>query len=200
MFKDFIEFSNNNIPCNSIKIIANSDIYFDNSLAKIHKYLRKDKIFSLTRWNLEEDKKLRFYENFKSQDVWIFKGKLPTIIGNYYLGLPGCDNRFSAELKENGYRVSNPSLSIHANHIHLSKVRSYNKILDRVVGNYYYPIPNVISIVDISNKNIKLILNLKRKYHSSIFKNNLEGYSVTKIRRYISIVKLFALRLILKLV
>jgi hypothetical protein len=76
-----------------------------------------------------------------SQDAWIFRGwekpdkfdlvdaknldtsrpeKIP-----FSLGIPGCDNKIVAVLKQIGYGVTNPSVSIKAIHVHQRDHRTY---------------------------------------------------------------------------
>lgn len=100
----------------AVKILANSDIYFDNSLLYL-KCLKDDTCYVLTRWDIKE-KKAVFLDRSWSQDVWIFRGHLQKIVGNFELGRLGCDGRIAYELAQAGYKVLNPSKTIRAFHLH----------------------------------------------------------------------------------
>lgn len=101
-----------------ISIIANSDIYFDDSLDYL-KLLKENECFALTRWN-DTVNGCVFYNRWDSQDAWIFKGKIKeNVFADFEIGRLGCDNRIAYELKKAGYIVRNPSLSIRAHHLHL---------------------------------------------------------------------------------
>jgi hypothetical protein len=175
-FKSLLKYANN-LKTDKIIILANTDIYFNYTIFSAKK-IKKYDVYALTRWNYEDESNLVFYANFKSQDAWIFKGKLPEDIGDYYMGLPGCDNRFAYELKSKGYKLLNPSFSIQAIHMHRTNLRNYDKIVDRVNGEYYYPLP--IGLNQLKEPNLKLIyLVIRRKYFSAIVSKSLEGLDYT---------------------
>lgn len=130
-----------------INIIANLDIYFDQTV-KFAKNIKKMECYALTRWELYQNKVIDFNSRHGrpsppqwSQDAWIFRGapnpkffdvvdavnsqtrrneKIP-----FSLGIPGCDNKLAAVLREREYVVTNPSLSIKAIHVHETNSRSY---------------------------------------------------------------------------
>jgi hypothetical protein len=174
-------------------IIANTDIYFDDSISLVNKCLSSLEVFCLTRWNNNGRNVISFYGNFRSQDAWIFKGKLPSNIGNYYMGLPGCDNRFAKELLESGYKIQNPSLSIRAVHVHNSNLRNYNKIVDLVPGKYAYPLPKEL-------KNHKTEWGqekekeIRKKFMYRKWRNTLEGTSFNLIGRITARIHLFFIK------
>jgi hypothetical protein len=182
-FNDVIKYSNK-LESNKIKIIANTDIFFNYTLIKAN--IIKDKeVYCLTRWEYNSDEQLDFYGNFKSQDAWIFKDHLPENIGDYFMGIPGCDNRFAFELKNKGFRLLNPSLSIQAIHLHNTNLRNYNKSNDKVLGLYYFPLPTALG--KIGNAQTKrLYLLMRRKYYSSIVTKTLEGVKHNIIDRLLS--------------
>lgn len=99
-----------------VRILANSDIYFDASLAFL-KYLKNSDCFILTRWDIK-DEKATFLNHSWSQDVWIFRGYLQKVFGDFELGRLGCDGRLAYELKQAGYGILNPSKTIKAFHLH----------------------------------------------------------------------------------
>jgi hypothetical protein len=183
-FKDFIYELNRKNPLEK-KIISNTDIIFDESLLFVKGEMQKKHVYCLTRWEFSRMEGPRFYENFKSQDAWIFQGHLPENIGNYYMGLPGCDNRFAKELMDSGFKIKNPCLTIRAIHVHISDLRNYNKSVDRVYGDYAYPLPEEL-------ENHKTIWGLnkekeiRQKYLHRKWKNDLEGISFSLIQRLIA--------------
>jgi len=107
-------------------IIANSDIYFDNTLNWI-KQINMDKtMIALSRWDVDNNGYNKLFAYEWSQDTWIFKD-LPEGIGKYALGLPGCDNKFAYEVSQLGYDLINPSKDIKTYHLHNSNARNYNE-------------------------------------------------------------------------
>lgn len=112
-----------------INIIANTDIYFDDTLKYVEN-IRLHECFALTRWeynggNITDFRK--FNGGIKpdhSQDVWIFRGKPEKITDTIYLGIPGCDNRLAFHLAKR-YELVNPSRTIRAIHVHEERARNY---------------------------------------------------------------------------
>jgi hypothetical protein len=173
-FQELIKFANG-LASNINKIIANTDIYFDETLSKSQQ-LQENSVYCLTRWDLKDTGEIEFYPNYKSQDAWIFRGSLSENIGNYYMGLPGCDNRFAKELLDSGTKIKNPSLTIRAIHVHGSNLRNYNKSADRVIGEYAYPLPTELKNYksrwgQMKEKDIRL------RYLHRKWRNDLDGTS-----------------------
>lgn len=124
-------------------IIANTDIYFDQTINWIKQIDLKNGMVALSRWdvNTEGTPKLFAYE--WSQDVWIFKD-LPSGIGKYALGFPGCDNKFAYEVDSLGMKIYNPAMDIKTYHLHNSNVRNYSPS-NRLAGSYKrLPIQSVL--------------------------------------------------------
>lgn len=109
-FRSFFNAINVITGDDDINIIANSDIYFKD----IPFTPRFNECFALTRYE-----PTFFLNRADSQDVWMFRGRvnLPQYC-DFGMGVPGCDNRISYELRAAGYEVTNPSLSIKTYHLH----------------------------------------------------------------------------------
>ena len=136
---------------NDVNIIANADIYFDETI-KLSERIKKLNCFALTRWENYNGTVMSFSQRHGrpgyvqpsppewSQDAWIFRGSVrpegfdDVIAVNssrqnvsipFQLGIPGCDNKIAAMLREKGYNVINPSHTIKAIHLHKNSSRSY---------------------------------------------------------------------------
>lgn len=109
---------------NDWNIIANTDIYFDQSLININKYNKPKTLIALTRWEVS-GREIRFLNRADSQDTWIFKGH-PSINCDFTMGTPGCDNVLAERFHKSGWFVINPSKTIRTYHLHQSNVRNYN--------------------------------------------------------------------------
>ena len=120
---------------NGINIIANTDIYFDETLSLARPSVKE--VYALTRWDVDKVGNAMFFNRADSQDVWIFNGKTECKAA-FSIGMPGCDNSLVHMLDKAGYEVSNPSLNIKAYHLHNSEVRNYSnkKPSDRVPPPY----------------------------------------------------------------
>ena len=132
---------------NDVNIIANLDIYFDETI-ELAKDITNMECYALTRWENYNGKVIDFNSRHGrpsppqwSQDAWIFRGApkpeaFDTVVAvdsrtrssvhiAFSLGIPGCDNKIAALLKEKNYQVTNPSLSIKAIHMHMTASRTY---------------------------------------------------------------------------
>jgi len=118
-FSDALAFAHDNLS-GDIVAIANSDIYFDDSLVVVLSKNEKlsNTLIALSKWNSDDDGALTLQLRVDSQDAWIFKSPLAneSIIdsSNFFLGVPRCDNRIAEIFHASGYRVINPAYSIHA--------------------------------------------------------------------------------------
>ena len=107
-----------------INIFCNSDMEFDETI-KLAENINENEFYALTRY--EDDMMLHKnddpYKGYDSQDVWIWKNKCKIKNANFYLGLPGCDNKIAYYAESYGYNIKNPSLSIKTYHKHITNVR-----------------------------------------------------------------------------
>jgi len=106
-------------------IVANNDIFFDHTLARLDDDVLEGKLLCLSRWDVQKDGSARYFEHPWSQDAWIFQAPVPDFPADWHLGLPGCENRLAHEAAQAGLALSNPSRSLRAHHLHLSQVRHY---------------------------------------------------------------------------
>jgi hypothetical protein len=113
-------------------IIANADIFFDETLNLLTEASVHGRLLCLSRWDETPDGPVH-YDQPNSQDAWIFETPIPKIACDFPLGMPGCDNRLAYEAQTAGITVCNPSRSIRARHLHNSGIRSYTQH-DRLVG------------------------------------------------------------------
>ena len=108
-----------------INIFANSDIEFDETI-NLALNIQDNEFYALTRY--ESDGKLHKhddpYRGFDSQDTWIWKNDSKIKNANFYLGIPGCDNKIAYYAELYGYIVKNPALSIKTHHKHISDIRN----------------------------------------------------------------------------
>lgn len=125
-----------NFSNDDIFVFANSDIYFDETLL-LASSIEHNWCYALTRYDIHRSR-IRFFDRADSQDVWIFRGHIPHIENaDFYYGIAGCDNAIAYLLEQNGYKVTNPSLSIKTYHLHESGLRTFNyKTMEKVPPPY----------------------------------------------------------------
>jgi len=109
---------------NDINIIANSDIYFDDTIKLIDDKVTDEIALGLSRWYPSDDYYYvnGFHHNGKaaveSNDVWIWKGKCKVKNGDFPIGYYACDGRIMQCFIEAGYRVYNPAHDVKVWHKH----------------------------------------------------------------------------------
>lgn len=114
-------------------IVANADIFFDQTLAQLDDYDLTGRLLCLSRWDLAENRTWRLSDFDYSQDAWIFHAPIVNIDAPFHLGVPGCDNRLAWQAERAGLLLSNPSRSIRACHLHETRTRRYSAS-DRLNG------------------------------------------------------------------
>lgn len=118
-----------------ISIVANADIYFDNSVS-FAKMVGAEQAYALSGWDTTGTHSFSMPEpGTNNQDAWVFRGKIKPVKANFQMGKPGADAKLAYELKNAGYTVSNPALTIRPFHIHNSKIKNSTEA-DRVPGEY----------------------------------------------------------------
>ena len=152
------DFFNATTKCpNSINIIANSDIFFDETLENANR-LSPKQCYALTRWEFNGTESRPFEKAHlvrnsfcpahSSQDVWIFRGgskmtgcdiveaqrQKPRVYDKikFTMGIPGCDNVLAARLKSvyGVNNVKNPANDIRCHHYHVNSIpRPYTHIV-----------------------------------------------------------------------
>jgi hypothetical protein len=142
-FSDFFHCINQTIQPDDISIIANLDIFFDETIGHV-KNITRSMCYALSRWEILPDgtKNHRQVQVLgDSQDVWIFKGKIRNMANaSFHLGKLGCDNRIAHEIKQAGYLITNPSKTIKAWHLHNSGIRNYDPVRRNAVPPPYHRI------------------------------------------------------------
>lgn len=131
----------------NINILANSDIEFNDTI-KLLNNIDKNDFIALTRYNRETNDLEMSHLNDVSdtQDVWIWKGPIILTDCNFYLGVPGCDNKIAFKAFNAGYDVRNPSKTVVTYHNHLSNSRPGTSTVScmRVERPYCYLKPTTI--------------------------------------------------------
>jgi len=119
-YDDFFKWINESAAADDVSIIANADIWFDNSIGVSSRALGPRECFAMARWD-----GATLFDRNDSQDCWVFRGPVDGVNGEFPIGIPRCDNRVLYELQAAGYRVRNPAFSIRAHHVHKGKRMEY---------------------------------------------------------------------------
>lgn len=147
-YRDAIEFARGMALADDIVVIANTDIVIPKStLDLISAWIKEDDAFALSRWDFVPRNGLILFDRSCSQDTWVFRGapRLDHLGGEFHFGVPGCDNRFAAELADSGYRVTNPSIDLMTIHYHVSQHRTSNDPARRIPLPYLWIKPHTLN-------------------------------------------------------
>jgi hypothetical protein len=125
-FSDLFEYANRRLAGQRV-IIANADICFDETLARLDGVDLTGKLLCLSRWDLQSDGSAHFFDRAFSQDAWIFRSPIRVFRSDFYLGLLGCDGRLAWEAERAGLELHNPGRYVRALHLHLSGVYRYTR-------------------------------------------------------------------------
>lgn len=137
------------LPPGGVSILANTDIYFDDSLRRVHETLAAPQRFiALSRFE-------KLGTEFKphptprwSQDVWGLRTgqALPAPMLKALdvpLGVPRCDNKIAYLFAVHGWTVHNPMAFVRSVHVHETQQRNYDKKTDMtVMGGVAYVDPS----------------------------------------------------------
>ena len=119
-YRHYFEFANASLSGEKI-IVANSDIFFDDTLNLLEAISLEGRVLALTRYNLKpylNHTGRPWVRNEGSQDSWIFQAPIRNFYSDIKLGWYGCDNWIAWEMDQAGLEVLNPSLTIHTWHVH----------------------------------------------------------------------------------
>ena len=130
-FNDWFDFANRlgeRVPREPM-IVANSDIYFDDTIKLLNADYLEKRFVCLSRRHATLDQVGVPPVDLQApcaQDAWAFMPPLRyRPVFDFTTGCRGCDNRIAAEMSLMGYPVSNPCESVHAFHVHASRVTNY---------------------------------------------------------------------------
>ena len=141
-----ISFTNTHLK-DEICILANSDIYYDNTLVLLKNYNLNKKVIALSRYESSTGK---LWKNaISSQDTWIYKSPVSVDIAkcNFNFGVPACDHLIGSLFNEQNL-VFNPCLDLKSYHLHDSMYRTYTHS-QKLSGNYFFVIPSHLNLQDL---------------------------------------------------
>ncbi len=127
-YKYAFQYINTNLK-NKICILSNADIYFDDSLKYFDGYNIDNVFITLGKYN---DGVLH-NKAHRSHDSWIFKSPVNINFTHHKtmsMGTHRCDHIIAFIAQENGYKLTNPSLTIKSHHEHKSAHRNYNYLYE----------------------------------------------------------------------
>jgi len=176
-YSQWIKYANKNYK-SYIKILANSDIYFDETLQKVlTKNFNSTTMYAITRKDLDDNNNIVLshdaYNDTRhptnphySHDVWIYQNELSLsypAIPDFKLGFANCDRLFKQQIEDSSINFINLYPQINAIHLDRRTTRNNNR------PSYDLNKYNLINIDDYNISNYLQYKDLKS------FKNKLEN-------------------------
>ncbi|MDH4390032.1 MAG: exostosin family protein [Aquabacterium sp.] len=140
------------LPDGQVSILANSDIYFDETLPTVQTALAGPARFLALSRHEKVGEVLQPHSNPKwSQDVWGLRAGqalAPSLRKalDIPLGVPRCDNKIAYLFAVHGWAVHNPMHDLRSVHVHETQQRHYDKKTDTTVMGgvaYVHPSPSL---------------------------------------------------------
>jgi hypothetical protein len=132
-FEDLFTLANTVCAPGDVAMIANSDVWFDESVALVQN-IEPNQCYALLR--LESDGRFFSTQEGKprrdAQDAWIFRAPIRPVGADFGLGRSGSDNALAYLLCRGGYDLRNPAKTIHIHHLHASGVRPFTAKKHRI--------------------------------------------------------------------
>lgn len=119
-FQDAFRYANASLEPGTLVLLANSDIYFDETLADLGRCSWANTLACISRYNYGEPEGKRFTTGY---DAWAFRAPLQEFRCDWPLGTGRCDLRLNHEAYAAKLRLVNPCFSIRATHLHGSAMR-----------------------------------------------------------------------------
>ena len=130
-FDDYFAWANAISPPGDIAIIANTDIWYDDTI-RLAETITSGQAFALLRLESDGQPVLNHagQPRWDSQDAWIFRTPIRPVGADYGFGTVHTDNALAYRLWKVGYDLRNPATDIHIHHLHASQVRrpQYNTV------------------------------------------------------------------------
>jgi hypothetical protein len=130
-YRDWFRLANEH--CQSpydLSIIANCDIYFDDTLGLLKQWDLSDTCLALSRHQVHVDGTVALECWHNSQDTWIFQGFIRPLHNiDYPMGIWNCDCRLAWELRHADYYVANPCHTLKTYHLHHSGVVNHGECI-----------------------------------------------------------------------
>lgn len=133
-FRTFFQCINKVTGPDDCNVISNSDIYVE----EITRMPQHNEVWALCRYEVDAKGNKTFLNRKDSTDTWLFRGniRIPRFC-DFHQGFGGCDNRINYELKEIGYHISNPSITIKSFHLHTGE-KSYTPQSPKINRPYHF--------------------------------------------------------------
>ena len=125
-YKRYFEYVNAHAEKGEMAVVANADIYFDDTIRLANKRAFFNFFIAISRWQPQPDGTWQLYRKAKvSQDSWIFMAPVQIpFYCDFSTGWPGCDSRIAWEMAQLHYRLCNPPWDIKTYHLHESGIRN----------------------------------------------------------------------------
>jgi hypothetical protein len=84
-YRDLFLHANQHLRAQCV-VIANADMFFDETLRRLEDYDLSGKLLCLSRWDVQKDGTACFFNHPCSQDAWIFRASVIDFVCDFHIG------------------------------------------------------------------------------------------------------------------
>jgi hypothetical protein len=129
-YADFVKVANQYCD-GQLVVLANTDIYFDETLAFLHSVETSGRIYVSTRREVGMGGRSLWSYHQQASDAWVIEAPIQGVDLNIQLGKMGCESLFLGRMLRAGYAIENVSFDLKCYHLHLTAKRNYDPHADR---------------------------------------------------------------------
>lgn len=129
-FADLIRVANERCS-GEVVVLANTDIYFDETLSFINSVDLAQRVIVSTRREVGTQGHSLWSYHQQASDAWVMEAPIQAHDLDIELGKNGCESLFLGRMLRVGYSIQNVSLDLKCYHMHASQKRNYDPNVDR---------------------------------------------------------------------
>lgn len=143
---DFISHANRESE-DFLLLIANTDIYFDETLEIAKSSIKRGELVVMGRRDIRPDGTAYITEHLESSDAWLMAAPVIDFPCEYRLGTVGCESTFLGSAQSAGLRLRPATMSVNAYHLHITQKRNIDPGKDRFFDSMrmVFPVPAAIA-------------------------------------------------------
>ena len=139
-YADFVRVANE-YCAGQLVVFANTDIYFDETVAFLHSVDTSGKVYVSTRREVGGGGRSVWSYHQQASDAWIVEAPIQVPDLAIQLGKMGCESLFLGRMLRAGYAIENISFDVKCYHLHMTDKRNYDPHADRYTEEFEMAYP-----------------------------------------------------------